>query len=518
MTSLSTQNPKGASSMSSLKVLLIYPGLFMQTALPIGIASLAAALKSQSIEVKLFDTVLFREPHEIDENLERAEKHHSTKFIDYSSVGIVQNHEDLIDSFTKVLLEFKPNLLALSSVESTFSRGIKLTRQAKKVMDVPIIAGGVFPTMAPEIVLKENSIDMVCIGEGEDVIVELCECLQKGQDYSNILSLWLKKGEIIYKNKIRKLKELDSMEEPDFSIFGKHMFYKAMQGNLFRTIPVELSRGCPYQCTYCAEPAIARMFKNNKGGLYFRKKSINNLLNGIKNNIKKYSAEFIYFTSETFLAINQNEFDEFIEGYRNIRVPFWIQTRPETITYDKISKLKEVGLYWLTIGIEHGNEDYRRKYLKRDVSNNVIIDSMKIINELEQGASLNSIIGMPFESKELIYETIHLNRLLFNVNKRIRCNMSVFIPFRGCELYDLCLKHNLIDSTPYLNYTNITSFTALRFPNLTQSELQGLYRTFPLYVYLPEKYLDNIILAEEFSDSGNNEYAKLNKLVNEYIL
>lgn len=504
--------------MNSFKVLLIYPGLFMQTSLPLSISCITAALKSQSIEVRLFDTVLFREPGEMDENLERAEKHHSAKALDYGAVGIKQNHEDLTDSFSKVLLEFKPDLIALSSVESTFARGIKLTRQAKKLMDVPVIAGGVFPTLAAEIVLRENSIDMVCIGEGEEVIIELCECLQSNRDYTNILNLWIKNGNTIIKNKIRKLNSLDLTLKPDFSSFGQHMFYKAMQGNLFRTIPVELSRGCPYRCTYCAEPAISNMYRKNEGGTHFRKKSINNLLEEIKYNINKYSGEFIYFTSETFLAISQDEFDEFIDGYKSIQIPFWIQTRPETITYDKIRKLKEVGLYWLTIGIEHGNEKFRKKYLRRDISNNVIIEGIKILNQLDQGASLNNIIGFPFESRELIYETIMLNRALFKLNNRIKSNMSIFTPFRGCELYDLCIKNKLIEPVPYLSDTDFTSSSVLTFPNLTQKELQGLYRVFPLYVYLPDNYLDKIELAEKFTEEGDREYNKLNKIVGDYAL
>ena len=64
----------------------------------------------------------------------------------------------------------------------------------------------------------------------------------------------------------------------------------------------------------------------------------------IENHIKKYKVEYIYFWADTFLAWTPREFDDFCEMYSDIRLPFWCQTRIETITEDKLQKLKDVGL------------------------------------------------------------------------------------------------------------------------------------------------------------------------------
>lgn len=497
------------------KVLFIYPGLFMQTALPLSIACLTAEVKSKNIDVRVFDTVLYQEPGEIDENEERAEFHHSTKRLDYVSVGIKKKDTDMLDDFTKVVLEYKPDLIGLNAVESTYGRGIKLTRQAKKVMNVPVIAGGVFPTLAPEIAIAEESIDIVCVGEGEEALTELCLAMHYGKDYSGILNLWIKKDGNIIKNKVRKLSPLDQLIAPDFSVFHRSMFYKPMQGNLFKTIPLEVSRGCPFQCTYCAEPSLKRLYREGNQS-YFRKKSMPKLFKEIEDLINLYSPKFFYFATETFLAMNEDEFNQFIEGYKKIKLPFWIQTRPETISREKIMKLKEVGLFWLTIGIECGNEEFRKKYLKRSMNNDVIVKAVKILDECNQGASLNSIVGFPFETRELIYETIMLNRNLFKLNRRIRANISIFTPFRGCELYDACIKNGFLEPASYLDGTNICE-SVLKLDSLTRQDMAGLYRAFPLYIYLPDEYLDRIKLTESFSEEGNIEYEVLNRKVNNYI-
>ena len=54
--------------------------------------------------------------------------------------------------------------------------------------------------------------------------------------------------------------------------------------------------------------------------------------------------EYNYFWADTFLAMNKKEFEEFCEMYSEIKLPFWMQTRPETITDYNMKKLKEVGV------------------------------------------------------------------------------------------------------------------------------------------------------------------------------
>ena len=69
----------------------------------------------------------------------------------------------------------------------------------------------------------------------------------------------------------------------------------------------------------------------------------------IENHIKKYDVEYIYFWADTFLAWNNKEFDEFCDMYSEFKLPFWCQTRIETIEEEKFRKLKELGLDRVTL-------------------------------------------------------------------------------------------------------------------------------------------------------------------------
>jgi radical SAM superfamily enzyme YgiQ (UPF0313 family) len=76
-------------------------------------------------------------------------------------------------------------------VEDTYPQGLYLLNQIKD-RKIPTLVGGVFPTFAPNLAIKEDAIDMVCVGEGEGALVELCERMARSQDYSDVANLWEK--------------------------------------------------------------------------------------------------------------------------------------------------------------------------------------------------------------------------------------------------------------------------------------------------------------------------------------
>ena len=149
---------------------------------------------------------------------------------------------------------------------------------AKAIEDlpIPVIFGGIYPTFAPRIVLKENSIDMICEGEGEEMFVELANNLENKKDITKILNLTVKKdGKIFRSGKEVSLDDLPTGDNiygeqtglrrpqthmgktllpPDYSLYESRRFIKKMGGKAVKTVAMELSRGCPYTCTFCCVP------------------------------------------------------------------------------------------------------------------------------------------------------------------------------------------------------------------------------------------------------------------------
>src|ERR1043165_6334447 len=96
--------------------------------------------------------------------------------------------------------------------------------------------------------------------------------------------------------------------------------------------------------------------------------------------------------------------------YREFKIPVWFQTRFEDVDHDKLEALKEVGCYRISFGLEHGNEKYRREKLRRRMTNAFILKQAAIVADVGIPYTLNIIVGFPYETRDLIMETVALAR------------------------------------------------------------------------------------------------------------
>ena len=149
------------------------------------------------------------------------------------------------------------------------------------------------------------------------------------------------------------------------------------------------------------------------------------------------------FVDDSFLARPKREIFEFCEVWSKYNIPFWFNTRIENCNPDVLQALKDVGLYRMAFGIESGNEEYRTKVLKRPVSTKKYLEYKDYINESNIPYSLNAIIGMPFETRDLILETASLIREFKGHDGVL---ISKFIPYMGTELRDIAIKAGFLDS------------------------------------------------------------------------
>jgi anaerobic magnesium-protoporphyrin IX monomethyl ester cyclase len=502
-------------TLNNKNVLFIYPTLFKVTGLPIGIASMSAVLKKGGFRVKVFDTAFYDLSHKQDGDKIRADRLMSKRIINEDKHWKVKT-TDIKQDLINVINEFKPKIIGISMLEPDYEISLTLTRLVKqRFKDIIIVAGGVFPTLSPEIVIKESSIDIVCLGEGETALLELCNRVAAGVDYHDIAGLWIKSSGKIIKNKPGALHDVNALPHPDFTGFDEGFFYKPMQGKLYKMVNIETSRGCPYSCSYCSGPKLKKFFLDNNCGKYYRNMSMEKVFEQLYYQIEKHSPEFIYFSSETFLAMTDKEFKTFIEEYRKIKIPFWFQTRFETLKDEHIRLLKEVGMFWLTLGVEHGDEAFRKRILNRTCTNKAIYNGISILNKYDFGASLNNIMGFPFETRELIFETIKLNKGLYEINKKLEFNIFMFVPYLGSELYSVCKDNGLLPDREYSYSGTLDDETVLNFPEEYKRELKGLIKTFNLYVKLPEKYYPQIKIAEHSDEEGDAMFNRLSRLVEE---
>ena len=299
----------------------------------------------------------------------------------------------------------------------------------------------------------------------------------------------------IHKNSISRPVDINEIPEiTDIELFGEERFYRPMGGKIRRLLPVETHRGCPYTCSFCNSPGQNRLYGDGdflKGMSFFRKKRMDLVRNEIENHIKKYHVEYIYFWADTFLAWSDQEFEEFIKMYSHIKLPFWCQTRIETVEEEKFRKLNDVGLDRMTFGLEHGNEKFRRDVVKREYSNDDAVVKIKIVEKLGITFSINNIIGFPDETRELAFDTIELNRRFNSDNT----SCSVLVPFHGTELHEYAVKKGYLDPNVICSVSN-SGASILNMPQWNKQDIMQLRDVFAMYIKFPKSRWPEIKQAE----------------------
>lgn len=487
--------------MSKFKVLFLYPNLMLQTGFPMAICTFSAVLKQEGFEVELFDTTFYK-TEDITSDEARMENLQVKPFDLGEKFRHLRTRVQMFEDLVSKVNSYKPDLIAISILEDMYPLSVDMLRCIEG-FGIPVIAGGVFPSFAPEIVISEKAVTMICIGEGEDVLVDVCRRLSNKEDISDVGSLWVKSAGQIRKNPLRPLRNINLNPLPDFSIFHKDRFLKPMKGRLYKMAPVETHRGCPYTCSFCNSNSQKELYKQGTGETFLRVKDVGQVYSEIKMLIEKYAVEYIYFPADTFLAMSKDYLQEFTHMYKKFGLPFYCQTRAETINEDTVRALTEMNCHSLSIGIEHGSEDFRYKLLKRKVSNKTYIDAIKALEKSNIMVSVNNIIGFPDETRALAFETIKLNRQL----KVYANNAYYFTPYHGTPLRKYCVEKGYISGETQT--VNITKGTVLNMPQFSQEEIKGLIRTFTLYVKFPEDRYDEIRIAEKFDKAGNAMFSKL---------
>ena len=487
-----------------MRVLFVYPNARGMNMLPPAIAIFSSLLKNEGHECRLFDTTYWEIPEEgLVNNDAYKEKNLHVRPYQKAPIDVTLKTTDVFREFVNEVESFDPQLIAVSSTEDMFPLGIKLLSKIPKRVRPPVIIGGMVATFAPELVISFDEIDILCVGDGENALINLCKKIEKGLDYSHVQGLWVKKNGLVTKNPMDTAFSINDVPIPDVGLFEEARFYKPFDGKNYRTFPIETHRGCPYKCAYCNSPSKEKIYKD-AGEVYFRLKNVEGVRRELLHYKENFGAEYFYFWADTFLALSDQYFEEFAEMYKSdIDLPFWCQTRPETLTEQRVSMLKEMGIHRMGLGLEHGNEEFRATMLDRKVSSNKIVDDLKILNHFDVKYSVNNIIGFPNETRELSMDTIRINRRI-NADTR---NMYTFTPFHGTPLREIAVEQGLIPKD--LIVKSLSSPTVLDMPQFSAKEIGGLKRCFVPYVLLEEDRWPEIREAEKFSEEGDAKWESL---------
>jgi anaerobic magnesium-protoporphyrin IX monomethyl ester cyclase len=348
-----------------------------------------------------------------------------------------------------------PDLIAVSCLTSDYHWAVSKAQDIKKQAKIPIILGGTHPTLNPEESISDPAVDMICIGEGEYPMAELADALDQNGDYTSIANLWVKKDGIIIKNEIRALiEDLDQLPFPDRELYQKYSFFRKRGKR-----PIHLSRGCPYDCSYCHNAGKKRIFREK--GAYVRWRSQDNILREIQELERKSFIKVLHVIDDSF-GINSQWLIAFLDrlaGISKKRLVLQANMRADMVTEVLCASFQNYGLALLRIriAVETGNEAYRQKILKKNIPNRTLLKAARLFNKYRIDFITYNMIGLPGESLAWALETLRLNIQL----KPSLAICFIYQPYAGTEL------------SSYACRIGVLSSSALQ--NLGQREFEGFY-------------------------------------------
>jgi len=332
------------------------------------------------------------------------------------------------------LRAFKPDLVAFSITSMGNDWAKVIAKNVKSENMALTIFGGPHPTYFPEFI-RNDFVDIVCIGEGEGAFTDLATAIDKKTDFTKISNLWVKREGKIFKNELRPLiNDLDSMPFPDKEIYYKY--------KLLRDLPTKriiVSRGCPYACSYCFNHMYNAMYGGKGRFVRFRKpEKIIQEINELK---AKYPLKTVSFSSDTF-TLNHEWLFRFLELYKKeLRIPFICNSRANEIDEETAKRLSEAGCFYTSFGIESGNERIRNEILKKDITNKQIIDAAKYLRKYKIKYVTYNMFGLPTETLKEAFETVELNAQI----KASISTPTILQPIKGTTIYRFIQDNELLD-------------------------------------------------------------------------
>lgn len=356
------------------------------------------------------------------------------------------------------VLSFKPELIGLSMMSHGYKKDYEMIREIKrKFPSLDLVVGGPHVSTLREEVLEEcEEIDLGVVCEGELTIVELC----KGEDLESIKGLIFRKDDEIMSTGDRKfLSDLDSLQFPRFERFEIEKYSKVRRDRR-HSIPLLTSRGCPYSCTFCAAYLSI--------GKKFRYRSPANVVDEIEYWYQKGEKDFLINDDDfTLLKERVYEICDEIERRKLSGLKFACTTgvRADRLDKNLLRRMKDVGFWRLTFGVEAGNNKVL-KNIKKGESIETIEAAIREACEQGFEVELSFLLGSPGETWSDIQDGVDL-ALRYPISD---VEWNHIVPYPKTELYEWLQERGYLleELHSYLNASSRrTNYPLFETPELS---------------------------------------------------
>jgi len=341
---------------------------------------------------------------------------------------------------------------------------------------IKIICGGEHVTACPEICLEDcPEIDVCVLGEGETTIIQLLRAFEDKQSLDSVKGIMFRSDDgPVQTPKQPRITNLKQIAWPAWDLFPLENYLSNGLGygvNPGRTVPLLVSRGCPYQCTFCSNPLMWTT--------KWQARDIDELLAEMEYYIEEFGAENFDFYDLTTI-VRKDWIIEFCNKVikKNWKVSWQMPagTRSEALDAESLRLMYLSGQRNLTYAPESGSPTTLKK-IKKKINLDRMKDSIKTALDEGMNVKLNMIIGFPHETKKEVLETLKFIKdvaILGVHDVYIAC----FSPYPGTELFNQLKESGQIDEMDDEYFYMLTTYSDILYSESYSPHLSNRVVTF----------------------------------------
>ncbi len=417
----------------TMKVLLVnppqtfFPGSDAPAGnLPLGLMYIAAVLERDGVKAEILDAFM------TDASVR--------KIGDTAEIGITY------EKIAEEVRRRKPDIVGISNpFTCQVQHAIKVADIVKELdSDVLTVVGGPHVSAVPEEFMTEaKNVDIAVMGEGEYAMLDIVKLTNGEKSAEEIQGIaYRRNGKTVQTSPRSFLKNLDDLPYPAYDLVDMERYlnpdkieYRSFKD---RSISMITSRGCPFNCVFCAVHLHM--------GKTFRAHSVDYVVNHVEHVVEKYRVKTIFFEDDN-LTFDLKRFDAICDGIIARKIKFKWETpngiRADYLTLELLKKMKRSGCQSVFFGVESGDQHILDDIVSKSLDLNAVVNVAEMCKKIRLNTAAFYIIGFPGEKKEDMLKTVDF-ALKLKKEYDVGMLLHVATPSCGTRLYYECKKNGYI--------------------------------------------------------------------------
>lgn len=342
----------------------------------------------------------------------------------------VAMRDSVVTPYSRAILSrqirrLRPGMVGVTAVTMNIDRAMAVVADVKSVdRGIFTVAGGPHATFRAETTLAENpDLDAVVRGEGEETVVELAAALEAGAPLDAVAGLVFRQGTGTVRTANRApIADMDRLPPP-----ARHLIPLGRYRTLQLPVSMTTSRGCPFQCIFCAGRKMA--------GARVRYRDPARVVDEMAA-LARLDFKQINIADDLFTASRRHCLsicDEIMR--RGLRVSWTSFARVDTISVEILTRMRAAGCTGISFGVESGNPGILET-VRKGITVKQVIDAAAMCQQAGMTAFASFILGLPGETPETLEETLAFADRLKQMG--VPSGFHLLAPFPGTEIRDRC--------------------------------------------------------------------------------